>query len=64
MNEETGTRGTFIIRILNTQHDTWQGTVTWADEKRTESFRSALELVHLIDSTMGDHKKPLPPDPS
>lgn len=64
MSEETGARGTFIIRILNTQHETWQGTLTWTEEKRVESFRSALELVNLIDSAMGCGEKTPPPDPS
>ena len=41
-----------MVRILNTQNATWQGTVTWTDGRRTESFRSALELIRLIDSTL------------
>lgn len=43
---------TFVIKVLNTQNATWQGTVTWTDGKRTESFRSALELIKLIDSAL------------
>lgn len=41
-----------MVRILNTQNATWQGTVTWTDGRRTEPFRSALELIRLIDSTL------------
>ena len=52
--EETIERETFIVRVLNTQHGTWQGTVTWTDEKRTESFRSALELLSLMRSSLGE----------
>ena len=43
---------TFVIKVMNTQNATWQGTVTWTDGKRTEPFRSALELIKLIDSTL------------
>lgn len=45
-------RETFVIQILNTQNATWQGTVTWTDGRRTESFRSALELLRLMDSAL------------
>ena len=43
---------TFVIKVMNTQNATWQGTVTWTDGKRTEPFRSALELIKLIGSAL------------
>ena len=52
MKQSTGEKETFVVRILNTQNATWQGTVTWTDGRRTESFRSASELIRLIDSTL------------
>ena len=45
-------KGTFIVKIDNCQKDTWQGRVVWADENRTVHFRSALELLKLIDNAM------------
>jgi len=42
----------FLVSIKYTQHYTWQGTVTWVEKNRTVPFRSALELLKLIDSTM------------
>lgn len=51
MNTTTG-RGTFVVQVLNTQNSTWQGTVTWTNGKKQESFRSALELMKLIDSAL------------
>ena len=42
---------TFIVRIQYRQNASWQGQVTWAEENKTASFRSALELLKLIDST-------------
>ena len=56
--KQTGDRETFVVRILNTQNATWQGTVTWTDGKRMESFRSALELIRLIDSTLLEQGAP------
>ena len=51
-------RETFVVQILNTQNATWQGTVTWTDGRRTESFRSALELIRLMDSALLDQEEP------
>ncbi|MBQ4577883.1 MAG: hypothetical protein IJA84_02365 [Clostridia bacterium] len=47
-------RQSFIVNILQQQNASWQGTVTWVDENKTQSFRSALELIRLIDSTLTD----------
>ncbi|MEG0765744.1 MAG: hypothetical protein RR281_03330 [Pseudoflavonifractor sp.] len=43
---------TFVVQILNTQNATWQGTITWTGSHRQEAFRSALELMHLIESAL------------
>ena len=45
-------RQSFIINILQQQNASWQGTITWVDENKTQNFRSALELIRLIDSTL------------
>ena len=47
-------RQSFIINILQQQNASWQGTITWVDENKTQNFRSALELIRLIDSTMDE----------
>ena len=47
-------RSSFIVNVTHRQNATWQGTVTWVDENRTQSFRSALELMFLIDSAVSD----------
>ena len=46
-----GEKATFVVRIQYRQNATWQGQVTWAEKNKTMSFRSALELLKLIDST-------------
>ena len=45
-------KGTFIIKIDHCQNETWQGKVVWADEDTTEHFRSALELLQLVDEAI------------
>lgn len=45
-------RDTFVVQILDSQNATWQGTVTWTEGKQSRPFRSALELLKLIDSSL------------
>lgn len=51
MTGETG-KGTFVVKVVNTQNATWQGTINWLEGERTEAFRSALELIKLVDSAV------------
>lgn len=45
-----GERATFLIHVRYWQNATWQGEVCWVEQERTAAFRSALELLKLIDS--------------
>lgn len=45
-----GDKGTFVVHVKYRQNATWQGDVIWVEKKRRQSFRSAMELFHLIDS--------------
>ena len=45
-------KGTFIVKVEEGQRGTWQGKVIWADEDTSEHFRSALELMQLIDEAL------------
>lgn len=49
---QEGRCGTFLLRILFRQNASWQGSVTWLEGHREESFRSALELSLLMDSAL------------
>lgn len=44
--------GTFIVHVNHCENYTWQGEVTWADANRKEKFRSALELIELMDGVL------------
>ena len=39
-----------MVHINSLENATWQGQVTWLDEKKTKSFRSLLELIKLMDT--------------
>lgn len=43
---------TFIIQVKGTENGTWQGTVDWLEKKEKVAFRSALELIRLMDSSI------------
>ena len=45
---------TFVIQVISAQKSTWQGTVSWPGGKKQAPFRSALELLKLIDSTLSE----------
>jgi len=49
-----GALATFSIRILFRQNASWQGSVRWLETAREQSFRSALELIFLLDSVLSD----------
>ena len=49
---QPGARATFAVRILFRQNASWQGSVTWLEGKREQSFRSALELILLMSTAL------------
>jgi len=54
--EETGTQpgqsASFSLQILFRRNASWQGSVTWLEKDRTMHFRSALELIFLLCSSL------------
>jgi len=51
MLKSTG-KGSFVVRILDQQYSTWQGTITWISNNEKKPFRSANELFRLIDEAL------------
>ena len=49
-----GSRGTFVVHVQARQNATWQGNVVWAEKNITRSFRSALELLKMIDHSLDE----------
>ena len=48
-----GAIATFSVRVVFRRNASWQGSVTWLESGREQSFRSVLELVLLMDSALG-----------
>lgn len=50
---------TFVVSIKKCDHGSWQGSLEWIEGSKKISFRSALELIKLMDSavTAGDTSK-------
>ena len=43
---------TFILKILDRQNSTWQGSILWVEKQNEQYFRSALEMLKLIDEAL------------
>ncbi len=50
-------KNTFLVRIEHNRNGTWQGKVIWAEGNRTARFRSALELVKLLDEALTEERE-------
>ena len=48
---------TFVIEVIDQQNASWQGSVNWINTGKKENFRSALELIRLIDSALEEERK-------
>jgi hypothetical protein len=55
--QQKGNKATFVVQVQYRQNATWQGTVVWAEKEETKQFRSALELLKLIDSTLDSQEE-------
>ena len=49
---KTSNDGTFVVKIKYKENATWQGSVHWVNQNVELPFRSALELIKLMDSAM------------
>ena len=56
--QQHGDLGTFVIRVQQRQHSSWQGRVTYLDENKTVAFRSVLELLKIIDGVLDENQPP------
>ena len=62
MEKTPGKKSTFVVQVQFCQNASWQGTIAWTEQKKEQRFRSALELVKLIDEALSaerDEKKPI-----
>lgn len=47
-------KAVFRIQILFREHYTWQGRLVWQDENQEAVFRSAIELIQLMDEILAE----------
>lgn len=47
-------KATFILHIKFRQNATWQGSINWVEENKTQNFRSTLEMIKLIDEALAE----------
>ena len=57
LHDQKGKLATFVIQVQYRQNSSWQGQVIWAEGNRCEHFRSALELMKLIDGAMDEAER-------
>ena len=52
MEEKEKLNSTFIVEVKCMENDTWQGKITWAEKNKGQYFRSALEMLKLMDKAL------------
>lgn len=52
MMEHRGDLATFVVHVQYRQNATWQGKIVWTDKKKECAFRSALEMLKLMDEAI------------
>lgn len=57
VKSQRGQKASFVVHILHRQNATWQGKVTWMEKDRSQNFRSALELLKLIDDALTQNEE-------
>ncbi len=56
--KQSGELATFVVHVKFRQYSTWQGEIVWAEKNRKCNFRSALELLKLIDGALDEEGGP------
>ena len=57
LHDQKGKLATFVIQVQYRQNSSWQGQVIWVEENRKEHFRSALELMKLMDNALEERMR-------
>lgn len=52
MNASESAQAKFIVHVQYRQNATWQGTIQWVDENKTQRFRSTLEMLRLMEEAL------------
>lgn len=52
ISSRMGKQATFAVNILFRRNASWQGSLMWLNEKKTQQFRSVLEFISLLNSSL------------
>ena len=55
--EKTNSVGTFEISVKFMQNATWQGQIYWIERNQKQHFRSALEMIKLMDEALAESQQ-------
>jgi len=44
----------FEVKVCFMQNATWQGKIQWIEQKQNQTFRSALEMLTLMDEALSE----------
>lgn len=47
---------TFVVHVNKCENDSWQGQITWADRDEKINFRSAMELINIMDAALDSNE--------
>ena len=47
-------KGTFEISVKFMQNSSWQGEIHWVEKSKKQNFRSALEMLKLMDEALAE----------
>lgn len=54
MEIPTSGKAKFVVHVQFRQNATWQGTIQWVEKKKVQKFRSALEMLKLMDEALAE----------
>ena len=57
MTKKTKENAQFAVSMHKADDGRWVGNVTWINAEKTQSFRSTLELIKLLDSAVEKTEK-------
>ena len=58
MPREMGsTKGTFEVTVRFKQNSTWQGQIFWVEKNLKQNFRSAFEMIRLMDEALTEESE-------
>ena len=48
------TSTSFAVTVCFTKNSTWQGRIHWVEKNKRQNFRSALEMLKLMDEAVSE----------